>query len=94
MCAVIGATLPRLMPSSDSLDVILTSTKVVDLGDALANIKPGEEKENNRQRKYYVNSYAEIEKQACNDAPACIKPSPTCNLSRIRLLMRYSCRPT
>ena len=54
MCAVIGATLPRLVPSSDGSDVIWTPTKVVELRDAPANIKSGEEKENNKQRKYCV----------------------------------------
>lgn len=39
MCAVIGATLPRLVPSSDSLDVIWTPTKVVDVRNAPANSK-------------------------------------------------------
>jgi hypothetical protein len=62
MCAVIGATLPRLVPSSDSLDVIWTPTKVVDVRNAPANSKSGEEKDNSKPRNICT-SYAQIEIQ-------------------------------
>lgn len=87
MCAVIGATLPRLVPSSEPICHPGNLTKVIEVGDAPANIKSGEEREINKQHNYIC---LVCQRDKGLDRRTAVKKPlslPTCSLPPTRLLI-------